>query len=143
MGGRLGAGATCEGWREDRLLSEPHFARALDLTAMSLAGEANEEFRLAQEALAGDAWALLEMANMLRAEGQNHYAVTAASKMLSLSPRLAGAVPEAVQRQLYPLEYRPLLEAAAKAVQSGPAPAGFTDPAGEPLLRGSHLVGRR
>ena len=102
-----------EGARE-RLLAEPHFARGRELTAMSLAGDANEEYRLAQEALGGDAWALLEMTYLLRSEALNHYAVTAATKVLSMSPaRWAGAAPEAVQRLLYPLEYRSLLEAAA------------------------------
>lgn len=99
----------------ERALGEPHFVRGQELASIHLQAQANEEFSLAQETLARDAWALLEMAYQLLDDGQTMQAVAAANKLMALSPaRWAGEAPVAMQRLLYPVRYGSLLETWAR-----------------------------
>lgn len=101
--------------RAARLAAEPHLVRALELTALHMAGEAADEFRLAEEALAKDPWALLEMSLQLHERGLYQPAVGAASRLLAQSPAAwAGEAPASLQPLLYPYPYRGLFERSAK-----------------------------
>jgi soluble lytic murein transglycosylase len=103
------AGAT------DRLRAEPHFARAMELAAIGLDGDAAIEFGAATDALGSDPWSLLEMIFLLRSEGQHQHAISAAGALLAASPTpVAANAPPALQRLLYPTPYRALAEASAR-----------------------------
>jgi soluble lytic murein transglycosylase len=100
---------------EDRLLAEPHFARAVELAALALNGDAAIEFSAAMDTLETDPWALLEMAYLLRSQGQYQNAIGAAAALLAASPTaLAADAPLALQRLLYPTPYRALAEASSR-----------------------------
>jgi soluble lytic murein transglycosylase len=99
----------------DRLLTNPSFARGMELVAIGLSGDAAIEISAATDALDKDPWALLEMTYLLRSQGQHQYAIGAAAALLAASPTpVAADAPAALQRLLYPTPYRALAEASAR-----------------------------
>jgi soluble lytic murein transglycosylase len=87
--------------------------RAVQLWRLRLSGEAATEFSLARADLRDNAWGLLALAEYTRDAGLPYQAMAAANRVLGLSSVAMTAAPRYLQRLLYPVAYRDVVQSTA------------------------------